>query len=422
MADKKNDIEELPEFEELLALDDPEKEAVPDAVESEPAKESAKDPGGRVVLEEITKRDLPPKESAELRVVEEEEPAEVVRLEESREEEPSDPSKKVKARGDREFLNTMMNDGSVEPLDGASSNPHLDDEWMGKEPARGGAAVPMGWFILVIGFLGLIVCWAGYQLAFSEKKKDLQGNETADQTRSGSDDEFPLGKTQDDQERKEAAESYAQLEEALTAYYAAETIEEKLKYVRYPDRVEPLMRDYYSRAELEPKEYRAINEFHILSLDNRPFIALSVKVGEDEMLPLLAEKTPDRLRFDWESAVAYQPMSIEEFIEKRPAEAMDFRVYVTQDNYFSYEFQDESQWLCYKLTERDGEQHLFGYLPITEAEAMKKILSLNGSRGRIVKPMILKLRFPKDGKGSRSVFIDAIVSERWAYVKDPDEK
>jgi hypothetical protein len=39
-----------------------------------------------------------------------------------------------------------------------------------------------------------------------------------------------------------------------------------------------------------------------------------------------------------------------------------------------------------------------------------------------MKPLILRLRFPEGGKGPRSVLIEDVISDRWAYTKDPGEK
>ncbi|MDA7863978.1 hypothetical protein N9133_00425 [Akkermansiaceae bacterium] len=413
MADKEEDheeIEELPEFEELLDHADEEDSPAdePDAddeleevdlVEEQSDEPEEKEPGEN--------------EEPQLRVIPEEEPAEVVRLEEVSESEPKDLSKKVKAREDRQFLNTMMSESSEADLDQKVVN--TDEEWMKRVPAGNSTAVPMGWFVLVIGVMALIVSWAAYQLVFAEKEVvvDVDSN-----TPSGL--EAPLGREVEEKERIEAASSYDALESQLGAYFSATTIEEKLKYVRHPERVEPLMRDYYSRHKIIPKEYKSIVEFHIVSLDNRPFTALSVETkDESKKLAVLVEKTSEGSKFDWESEVAYQPMSLDEFMEKRPTEAMDFRVYATADRYYAYEFQDEQKWLCYRLSERDGEGYLFGYFSREQEEVVGKVMGSLSPTRKITKPLLLRLRFRPNGKGPRSVLIEKVVAERWAYSTDP---
>ncbi|MDC1448126.1 hypothetical protein N8218_00565 [bacterium] len=416
MEDKEEDheeIEELPEFEELLDHADEE-----DSPADEP---DADDELEKVDLVEEQSDEPEEKEPGEneepqLRVIPEEEPAEVVRLEEVSESEPKDLSKKVKAREDREFLNTMMSESSEVDLDQKVVN--TDEEWMKRVPAGNSTAVPMGWFVLVIGVMALIVSWAAYQLVFAKKEVvvDVDSN-----TPSGL--EAPLGREVEEKERIEAASSYDALESQLGAYFSATTIEEKLKYVRHPERVEPLMRDYYSRHKIIPKEYKSIVEFHIVSLDNRPFTALSVETkDESKKLAVLVEKTSEGSKFDWESEVAYQPMSLDEFMEKRPTEAMDFRVYATADRYYAYEFQDEQKWLCYRLSERDGEGYLFGYFSREQEEVVGKVMGSLSPTRKIAKPLVLRLRFRPNGKGPRSVLIEKVVAERWAYSTDPQKK
>jgi|GEM_PF-1167424 len=363
-------------------------------------------------------------EASLLKVIEEaveEKETEVVRLEQNREPALKDPSKKVKARADRNLLNTMLNDPLMDDFEGQEKSLFYDEEWMSRTPDVAPSSVPMGWFALVIGVLGLIVLWSAYQLVFAEKKPfDM----TADRAGLTEDGRFkiPLSRKEENEERESAAAAYSLLESRIADYFRATTIEEKLKYLRHPKRVEPLMRDYYSRHDIEEiGSFKLISEFYVISLDNRPFTALLVLLNSGESVALLAEPTPEGPLFDWESEVAYQPMAPEEFMEKRPAEALEFRVYASSDNYFSYEFSDEEKWLCFKLTFRESEEYLFGYLPVSEREYMEKLLGSPDLRLAEAKHLILRLRFPEGGKGPRSVLIDEVVAERWAYVVDPDE-
>jgi hypothetical protein len=411
MADDQDEIEELPEFDELMGFvdsDDVDVDVEGDLAFKKPAADVEPDDG---------------EEGPVLRVLDEEDhQKEVVRLGEEEEVKPRDLSRKIKAREDREFLNTMLNEGRMEE----ELPPSIDLEWLAEDKVVTASTshVPMGWFILLIGGMAILLAWGAYQLIVAENPK------TASQTSSGDSgiwtpSEGPIGKVAEARQRVVAQATYEELEEMLRAYFEAESWEEKLQYVRHPKRVKPLMVDYYLRNKLLPREYESVSEFLVLSLDRRPFTAMRVEfLDGSEAVAVMSETTVEGPKIDWESEVAYQPMEFNELVNSRPSDAMDFRVYVGRDHYFAYEFKDETKWLCFKLTARNSEEYLFGYLPAKSdlAVSFRKLMGSEIDYSRILKPLILRLRFPEGGKGPRSVLIEDVISDRWAYTKDPGEE
>jgi hypothetical protein len=219
--------------------------------------------------------------------------------------------------------------------------------------------------------------------------------------------------------RKAAVDLLGRVEAVLRNYLQAADIEEKAKFVRHAQRVSLLMESHYRRHELVPAQFERIKDLQPFAIEKRPFIYVEARLAGGEVRTLSMEEMPDRaLKIDWESEVAYQPMSIEEFVERKPEEAMDFRVYARLDTFYSYEFSDPERYVALLLTERGSEQFLFGYVERgTETEAeLTRILEPNI---RVPKPVMLRLRFLPETRARRSVQVEKMVSPRWVYAEDP---
>lgn len=338
------------------------------------------------------------KSEAKLRVVGDGE--DVVRLESS----PEKSSKRLEKRGvilvqPKEAVAGIQGEG-----EGLESGPGDLESIEGE-----GRMIPMGWFYLLgLAILGLLV-WMGLQIF------------------GGSGE--PAGLSVNDREaeleerwvRERAEAHFTQMEEVVSAFLATTTIQERLKYVRHPQRVGPLMEDFYRDHEFKTYTFELVGKYLPASLSKHPFIALSVRTKEDESLPVLVEDGEDGLLVDWESFVCYNPMSPEEFLEVCPTEPVKMRVYASFDHFYAYEFAEESEYICFRLEFRDFETPVFGYVRrgTTVEQKFREVFGPQG--GNLRKPLILSLRFPEGGKGKRSVVIDDIESTLWAYPVNPAE-
>ena len=292
-----------------------------------------------------------------------------------------------------------------------------EKDWLESKSGSGILDVPIGWFVLVgAGLLG-VLAWAVFQVAFTD-----------DDPWSGREGEVLSGKTgsEDSQskiERVEPAKHFSEMEELVASFLKAETIEEKVKFVRHPKRVLPLMETYYKTHEVKSLTFKETAEYHVAALNKRPFIALSVEVegGGGGLIPILLEDLDEGVLVDWESYVCYQPIAPEEYIKERPTSLTSLRVYATVDHFFTYEFSDEKEYDCYRLTFRGSEESLFGYVE-RDGEVAKDFLAVFPDRSSKKKlPLILNVRFLEGSKASRSVLIEGVESRLWAFAEDPDK-
>jgi hypothetical protein len=220
---------------------------------------------------------------------------------------------------------------------------------------------------------------------------------------------------------EQATELLERAERRLGAYLAAGEAREKAKFVRHPARVAPLMDAYYRTHDLKPAKFASIENFQPFGVENRPFIYVEAKLADGSLRPLSMEQCADgELRIDWESEVAYMPMRLEEFVEKKPGEAMDFRGYARLDMFYSYEFADQKRYQAVMLTERESEHFLFGYIE-RGTEDCERLIRLLAPQIRTPKPVMMRIRFLPGTISRRSVLIEKFVSPRWIHVEDPSD-
>ncbi len=146
---------------------------------------------------------------------------------------------------------------------------------------------------------------------------------------------------------------------AALAYLSAPGWEEKLKHVRQPERVRPLMKAWYathSDAGLDRPELT-----HAMRTDNVVHLLVQFPLSDDPPIFLALVKTDEGYKVDWETSSGYQNQWWSELPEKRPTEPVRLRCMLAKDDYFNFGFADEEKWKCYSLGFPGGPVTLYGY-------------------------------------------------------------
>lgn len=365
-------------------------------------------------------------ENPEIREVSPDEGEEVVRLGLEGQEESGEPevarlrpdrANKAERRGVTEHV--LLKDlapagGAATPEEFATEEGEdLEEQWEEEKKRRGTG--PMGLLVLV-GILVLAV-WgvAMWGIPKGDARLDRKAEEMAEKL------------LQQELDMQEAEVLMGRIEDIVRSYLAAATIEEKLQQVRMKERVRPLMENYYRTHPLDPQVFERVIQFQPIGLGSYPFIVLTVRVESGATIGLLLEDGEDgTVLVDWESQVAYQPMSLAQYVEAKPEESMTFRVNVAYDQFYAYEFVDKERYVSLFLSERDEDGFLFGYVERGSA-VHAKVVALLGpepveGRGRRLAAMLLKVGFLPESRAMRSVLVEKVVAPGWAFVHDPDEE
>lgn len=288
-----------------------------------------------------------------------------------------------------------------------------DDEAEDLEEAWGEKKrnLPSGWLILTALVILGLSSWAMYSVFKAQPTTQQKDNEKKDLL-------VDLNK-----ENEEVKLTLLNMEDRVRGYLSAPDLETMLQYVRHPDRVKPLMEHYYQSHDITPGEFEQFKRIRSMGLESLSFVYGRVSLTDGTARKVLIEQLSDgSFKVDWESDVCYLPMVWSDYIKQTPAEPMDMRVHVTPDHFYAFEFRDESKYQCYKITTRDSDEHLFGYVKKGSRAAIdiKQLIEKRKFNGGGTKePMTLRLVFPSDSHSKRCVIIDSMLAPRWTYVTAP---
>ena len=284
------------------------------------------------------------------------------------------------------------------------SNTNLED-W---ESSQSGVPTRTSRLLIGIGAVALIVGGTfvlGYALKSSDRKEissELATNE-----------------------RREAVvaveNTNSALRETVSAYFTAETVEEKLQFVRRKHAVEPLMRRFYNNHP-EKLERKELAELKVI---RRMFRINPDKIGEDRSVyivvatrtdgvadALFIEELNDDFTVDWETHVRWNPMTRDELLQQRPTITQPFRVYLNySDRYFEPYPKDD--YLAVQLVFPDKIETVDAFILRTNpgVKTLKNLIETQR-----LPPVILGLKVAADFDGD-AVEIETLIQPQW-FVSD----
>lgn len=227
--------------------------------------------------------------------------------------------------------------------------------------------------------------------------------------------------------------------EVVKAFLATDTVEEKLPFVRFPEKVKSLMELWYKgrpdRSIIAERDELAqsptLTKF--LHIDGTKFIVVTMHVMPDDEYKLYAvESSPSEgLKVDWETAVGWQAMTVEEFIKGKPTAPQPFRVQAAPGDYYNGQYADESKWFVVNLTYPGNDDfNLYGYAErnTPTGERLMRLLGYKDTRDSTGKtqwelvqatstPLILAIAYLREGSDAKQVTIHEVLHEQW-FLRD----
>jgi hypothetical protein len=198
----------------------------------------------------------------------------------------------------------------------------------------------------------------------------------------------------------------------IRKFMDAKSPEEMAQWTRNADISLPRIKEFYG-ADFPPPGFSAILwSWRPRRIGNAIRVSVQDLEFEDGDMYFVDE---DGWKVDWETWAGWSEMGWEELKESRPVEPVLFRVYVSDVEYYNFSFANESYWSSYRLESKDGEHHVFGYVP-RGAELDSRLRSLEGAEKR---PFVLKVRFPEDAPSASQVIVEEIIAENWFVLDGP---
>ena len=219
----------------------------------------------------------------------------------------------------------------------------------------------------------------------------------------------------------------------IDQYLTVNTWTEKVKLVRNPMEVRPLMEEHYEKNPFTREEGAFVIETNGEKTSRRErvariekadvldmiFVAVGFSWGGFQYFALERKRiagSDNKFEYliDWEVSERYRKKPIQQFRESAvPGSTAEYRVSLQgQGTYFPIPFDDKQVWRCYRLTyPGDPDFELFGYTKDGTA-VDDEVLNLFSTSGRPAP--IIEVAFP-DGKiyDSGAVEITKVVQTTW---------
>jgi len=225
-------------------------------------------------------------------------------------------------------------------------------------------------------------------------------------------------------------------EAIVRKYLNAPAWEDRLAFVRYPEKVKPLMSEHYKDGKF-PATFVSIEsdpqssstqmaewvEVKVVFGNKTGFLGQQIEDTRDYLLQL----TKDGYKIDWEASVGYNSIEWKAYLAQRPTKMIKFRLIGELSDYFNYEFRADlegrKKYYSIKLSDADGtDVGIHAYI-FRGTEEGKKIFEL--LKDGEPHYMILGLRFLPNSDGD-VVLVSRFYQNSWieedtSIVEIPDE-
>ncbi len=209
----------------------------------------------------------------------------------------------------------------------------------------------------------------------------------------------------------------------IEKFFASQSNEEALQYVRRAGKVAFFMKKHYAPGTFEPIIHRSLGDPETCSVVDDRFFVVPVTLPDYSQRGIALE-IPDGIvtkewLVDWESWVGYSEMGFSELQIRRPTEPVILRCFMIQDEYYNYHFSDNETYVSFKLLNYNQDSQIWGYLDksSTAFREVRAVLtgSLEVTSGEEL--ATLKVRYPEtvenDSGAADQVEIVELVTFGW---------
>ena len=190
----------------------------------------------------------------------------------------------------------------------------------------------------------------------------------------------------------------------------AETVEERLAHVRDAESVADSMREYYVARPSVRESYRAVQPAESRHLADTISVERFYVELEDRLGVVAVVETEDGHKIDWPAFAQANPVSLNSFVRGGASSRLDFRVLISDFEYYASEFADDTRFQSYRVTSPDLEIPATVYAEKgTELER-----ELSHYAGPAEQRCILTLARPEpENNGGNRLRVNALVARGW---------
>ena len=204
--------------------------------------------------------------------------------------------------------------------------------------------------------------------------------------------------------------------EALDAFLAAGSLDERLKHAQTPEAVEAKAKAYYEKHPLEIGDAKI--EFKLSSTvpnSDREFHIFQITTAQhQDGFPVSVEETDDGPKVDWGSFVEFHDNALGKFINIYHHEPDSFHCIVERAHYFRSDVPDVGNKICLRV--QPPIPGYEGYAFIDGSSPLAKAAEGKFEWDHMYFP-VLKLKWVRTKEGHQYIEILDIVQDNWRAIR-----
>jgi hypothetical protein len=207
----------------------------------------------------------------------------------------------------------------------------------------------------------------------------------------------------------------SQVWDVVSRFATASKPEDFLPFIRDRERVEPLVRKFYTKDNpWTPLALAKKPDLSSLAV-HRSFVVFDLPLQDFSTLPIALEQSPTGFLVDWESFVAYSDLSWSALREQRPRQPVLLRAVLRPMDYWNMDFPSAATHRCFQLSDKHSDNTLYGYVlkgsPV-EARIAKTLLTAAYVN------VVLNVKYPEKSTNDRQVEITDVLEKGWIFRDD----
>ena len=209
----------------------------------------------------------------------------------------------------------------------------------------------------------------------------------------------------------------SQIESTVRGFFEADGLEQKLAFARDPQRVRPLMENYYRHHPQDNYSWRGIG--WILPVDEPGYRLAYAQALFSNTAPvslIIEEQESGGFRVDWESSVRYGELDWAEFIRTKPESPKLFRVIASKPRHTPSAEEAPQNTEVIEIKHPDGEDTLYAWFDRQDPRFQPLVQQLQTGNWKDV-PLTLRLCYPGRAGSGKSVKIADVEGKGWLILQ-----
>ncbi len=207
----------------------------------------------------------------------------------------------------------------------------------------------------------------------------------------------------------------AKIELSVRGFFEAASMDQRLVFARDPQRVRPLMENYYHSHSQTPLEWKNLG--WVLPVEEpgyRLAYAQAIFTNAEPVSLIIEEMTDGSFRVDWESSVRYGELDWEVFIKTQPAVPKLFRVIASKPQNMPSEASPQGSEVL-EIKHPDDNDVIYAYFDRKDPKFQPLLQQLQTGNWKDV-PLTLRLCFPGPFGSGKNARIADVEGKGWLIL------